>query len=69
MPLVLKVPSAAKTFPPRRRFRREQARQLPFAFTTPSRENAMPERPQTFRYLKIKNLFPLIMAKAHAAAI
>ena len=46
-----------KTFPPRRRFRRKQARQLPFAFTTHSRENAMPERPQTLRHCSIKNNF------------
>ena len=46
-----------KPFPPRRRFRRKQARQLPFAVTTPSRENAMPERPQTLRHCSIKNNF------------
>ena len=47
----------ARPFPPRRRFRRKQARQLPFAVTTPSRENAMPERPQTLRHCSIKNNF------------
>ena len=35
----------------------------------PSRENEIAERPQTLRYLEIKNIFPLIMPKAHAAGI
>ena len=35
----------------------------------PSRENGIPERPQTLRYSEIINNFPLNMAKAHAAAI
>ena len=43
--------------PPRHRFRRKQARQLPIAVTPPSRENAMPERPQTLRHCSIKNNF------------
>lgn len=43
---------------------REEGGETPF-----SRKKEIAERPQTFRYLKIKNLFPLIMAKAHAAAI
>ena len=34
-----------------------------------SRENEIAERPQTLRYLEIKNIFPLIMPKAHAAGI
>ena len=55
--LSAKVSSTAKAFPPRRRFRRKQARQLPFVFTTPSCENAMPERPQMLRHCSIKNNF------------
>ena len=60
---------SAKTFPPRHRFRRKQARQLPFAFTTPSRENAMPERPQTLRHCSIKNNFSAIYAQSNAERI
>ena len=37
-----------KTFPPRRRFRRKQARQLPFAVTTPSREKRVSEKSADF---------------------
>ena len=42
---------------------------MPFAFTPPSRENEIAERPQTLRYLEIKNNIPLIMPKAHTAGI
>ena len=39
--------------PPRDCFRRKQARQLPFAFTTPTREKGVQESPQTFLNPKI----------------
>ena len=39
-------------------------KQLPFAFTTPSREKVAQKRPQTFLSNKSKILFPLKMPKA-----
>lgn len=53
----------------RRRSRRKQALQMPFAFTTPTREKVNRENPQIFPIGKFKIILPLKMRRAARCAV
>ena len=54
---------------PRECFRRKPARQLPFTFNDPSRENGFQKRPQAFLKPEIINNFSAEYAQSNAEGI
>ena len=60
--MTLKRALSVKAFPAAPRFRRKRRCSCAFLHA-PTRENAMPERPQTLRHCSIKNIFPLTMRR------